>query len=360
MPTVGWIEETAIDRFYERGIDSSYTPDLKTFVCRECGEKFDSRYARDMHEIEHPVANPVMLIMGREVTNTPFKLTHRVKPSDISLAFVDEVIMNDELLVEPSQLRSIIVSTNRQFFDIELRSNGLTKQVKVEVLIAPKEQLTVVDHSFLQLFNRDDFNGDTIERFTADTKHCSEALWYRDGLIRYLQGVMAKDQRAEVLKFEDFQNRFNQALQLLSRYKTPLSHSLCHLIKFSLNDFTQSSQDTLIPALNAGHAFFIGSKSEQPSETTSDNFRLPADHVSSQILNDFIKHYRGYTLSTLELEIRQINTAYLTLQDRQKLHYLCYRKARDEGDTLSQRDYVRKLSYSDIFNVEMPDIGADI
>jgi hypothetical protein len=51
MPTLGWIQETGLDRFWERGSEpgSSVLPTF--YACRYCNQVFESIAAREQHEI---------------------------------------------------------------------------------------------------------------------------------------------------------------------------------------------------------------------------------------------------------------------------------------------------------------------
>ncbi|MGU5711887.1 hypothetical protein [Aeromonas caviae] len=361
MPTVGWIQETAADFFYERNQSSNAGGVNSVYPCRECGMTFSSLGEQALHERTHPVANPMLMIAGREVMGDNFKLTHVVTKKDVSLAFVDEVALNGCTLSETSELAYILSKAKTGFFDIELRRKGLRPtRVKVDLLIASKAQLSSVDEIFLRLFSCDDFNGNTIEQFSRETAKHDEVIWYRDGLVRYLHGVMAKDQRAEKLGFEEFARYFNRALQLLGQYPTSLSYSLRRLIKFSLNDFSSDGGTSLVPILDEALALFRGEGMRAKLLSDDTSYRLPIDIATSCILNDFVAHFTSHTLDSLQKSINPLNIERLSLQDRQKLHYLCYLKAVEENNLRSQRTYGKKLVYGEIFEVEVPELeGSD-
>lgn len=356
MPTVGWIQETAIDLFHERGLSAQEKGNATQFICRECQKVFSSLSELSQHERLHPVANPTLTIDGREVTGENFKLTRTVDREAIVLNFVDEIELNGVVLGHPDELLNKLSSVKKGFFDIKLSRRGIRpKHVKIDLLVASITQLEQVDQSFLRLFGRDDFDGDTIALFISETEHCDEVTWYRDGLVRYLHGVMAKDQRAERLTTEDFVKCFNRSHQLLRQYPTALAYSLSQLIKFSFNDFSDLKRQSSISRLDDALMLFRGEIVSTRTVEENEFSRLPTDHITSRILNDYVAHFSRYTLDSLELAISQINISKLVNQDRHKLNYLRYLKAIEAGDLKAQRNYGSKLKYSEVFNVTVPE-----
>lgn len=356
MPTVGWIQETAIDLFLERGFSAQEKGTKTKFKCRECPMEFSSLSELNQHERLHPVANPKLIINGREVAGNNFKLTRTVGVEDIVLSFVDEIELNGVVLGHPDELLNKLSSAKKGFFDIRLLRRGIRpKHIKIDLLVASLSQLEQVDQSFLRLLGRDDYDGHTIALFISETEHCDEVTWYRDGLVRYVHGVMAKDQRAERLITEDFAKCFNRSHQLLIQYPTALSYSLSQLIKFSFNDFSDFQGRSSISGLDNALRLFRGDTFS--NSVVGDNviLKLPTDHITSRILNDYIAHFSRYTLESLELAIGQINSSKMVNEDRQKLNYLRYLKATEEGNLKAQRNYGLKLKYSEVFNVTVPE-----
>ena len=344
MPTVGWIQETAIDLYFERGASSSGT-DSKPIVyqCRHCGEEFNSSSERDWHEVEHPIANPVLLIAGREVQSATFKVSHRVLPEDIEAVFVEKFVLNHQQICFLDELRQLLCSAKQQFFHLELHGKETKKSVSIDVQIADHDKLAEVDAKFRQWFSEDDFNGDAVTRFIQDTDHLQGCAWYRDGLVKYIQGIMAKDHRADLLNFESFSARLNQSFSLLSIYDTPLAISLCQMIKFIMNDFRLPSKTSFIPALDIALKFFNKELSVDTLQKLEGQLGLPTDCASEIILNQLVGRYQTFSFDELVKEIELINRAHLSLQDKQKLDYLCYRKAEDEVNPEMVKHYARRV-----------------
>ncbi|TBM31479.1 Hsp70 family protein [Hafnia paralvei] len=124
MPTVGWIQETAIDLFLERGFSAQEKRFTTKFKCRECPMEFSSLSGLNQHERLHPVANPTLTIEGREVTGGNFKLTRSVDSKDVVLHFVDEIELNGVVLENADELSVQLSSVKKGFFDIKLSRQG--------------------------------------------------------------------------------------------------------------------------------------------------------------------------------------------------------------------------------------------
>jgi hypothetical protein len=344
MPTVGWIQETAIDLYYETGTsaeDRVYEPPV--YLCRHCTKEFPSSSERDWHEIEHPIANPILIIAGREVQSTTFKITQQLKPEDIEAVFVEKFMLNNKSLYSLEVLKRKLCNTSQQFFNIELFGKETKKTVSIDVQIAEPDNLVVVDTKFRQWFSGDDFDGDIVNKFIQDTEHLQGCLWYRDGLVKYIQGIMAKDHRADFLSFEEFSTRLNQSFSLLSAYKTPLAISLCHIIKFIMNDFRLPTKTSFIPALDMALRFFNKETSMATLPKLEEQLSLPTDYASEIILNRLVPHYQHFDFEKLIKEVSSINRTHLSLQDKQKLDYICYRKAEDEANPEMIKHYARRV-----------------
>lgn len=345
MPTVGWIQETAIDLYWERGLDNleSVKRTPPNFKCRHCNKIFKSKDARDWHEIEHPIANPILLIKGNEVSNSTYKLTQKITPEDIECAFVNYFVINGIEVNDINNVRQLLCQSQQQFFQIELCGKEISKTIKIDIQIPDQNKLIEVDKEFKRHFSSDNYKNTTITSFSESTEHLVGCEWYRDGLVKYIQGIMAKDQRTETIKFEDFSNRLNQSFSLLSVYNTPLAISICQLIKFIMNDFRTPVQACYVPTLATGILFFNRSDKVISKSKDIREVRLPTDYATYLILNQIIEPYKTTSLTDILSQISTIKRAYLSLQDKQKLDYICYRKSEDEQNTKQMRYFVRRI-----------------
>ena len=97
MPTLNWIQETTIDRYYETGI-KELTSNSITFSCRHCSKIFKTIQSRDLHELEHPIKNPQLIIHGKELIGKEHTITSELSPQDIKIDFAEHIEVNGEIL----------------------------------------------------------------------------------------------------------------------------------------------------------------------------------------------------------------------------------------------------------------------
>src|SRR6516165_10092554 len=86
MPTVGWILEDAVERFWEGQPqpDLAKTPHL-VFVCKWCGGEFPSPEALHRHfSLEHPLQLPALYVHGKPLLRESV-LRAPVRASDVEL-----------------------------------------------------------------------------------------------------------------------------------------------------------------------------------------------------------------------------------------------------------------------------------
>jgi len=99
---------------------------------------------------------------------------------------------------------------------------------------APATALLKVDQAFTLHFSKDDFTSSDIAAFIDNVKPYSTVIEYTNGLVRYLHGVMAKERRSDSMPFEEFDTRFNQAVQSLQDYRTGLCMGVRAVIRPSI------------------------------------------------------------------------------------------------------------------------------
>jgi hypothetical protein len=357
MPTLNWIQETATDRLWERGSASDHNPIPTTYACRQCSHTFDSIANRDAHELEHPVKNPVLRIQGREILEDRLRLTRCLNTDDIELSFVEQVFINGHELQKPELAASALSTVADGFVELIYANDISKKKVNIEFCIAKQNELEHADQLFQRLFSGDDFDSSDIERFITLTSQYPSIKNYAHGLVRYLHGIMAKDRRASIVSFEDFTLLFNESMQYLGNYDTQLSNAIRSLIRFNFNDFRAHENHSGMPALDQAIMFFQGGASLPESENNKTT-QIPVDYATALAVQLLTNIFRSNPLSDIEGEIASCNPLYLSLQDRNKLHYIAYRKALETNNAQKISLYARHLSVDDVFAKHITKQGA--
>ncbi|MBO2834817.1 hypothetical protein [Pseudomonas aeruginosa] len=349
MPTLGWIQEVGLNRFWETGSELGTSALPSRYACRYCDQFFESIAAREQHELEHPLLNPTMFYRDRELGGTDLLISTPIQLGDIGARNISKIELNGQPLSSVTELTQALQSVSQGFFRITYANEVLEKSLKIEVCIADPEHLNEVDQAFRMHFSSGSVADPLLEAFTASVRHCSSVRRYIDGLVRYLHGLKAKDHQSDITTFESFDKRFNQALASLSDYTTPLAAALRAVIRFNRNDFGLMHCASGLPDLDRAVAFFNGADLGC-STFASPDAQLPVDQASEFILGHLMPVFSDSKLADIEEMLTWLPTKYRSLQDTSKLNYLCFRKAVAVEDMAAVEKYRKKLRHDEAFN----------
>lgn len=349
MPTLGWIQETGLDRFWERGSEPGTSALPSRYVCRYCNAVFESIAAREQHELEHPLFNPTLFYRDRELGATPLLINTPIQLGDIDARNVNRVELNGQPIGSITEMTQALQSVSKGLFTITYANEALEKKLKIEICIADPQQLVEVDQAFRMHFSTGSIADPLLSLFTTSVKHCDSVSRYVDGLVRYLYGLKAKDHQSTIITFEDFDKRFNQALDSLRDYATPLAAAIRAVIRFNRNDFSLIHSASGLPDLDRAIAFFRGDDFVS-STLVTPNAQLPVDQASEFILANLMPAFSDSMMADIEERLTWLPIKYRSLQDTSKLNYLCFRKAVAVEDMAAIEKYRKKLRHDDVFN----------
>lgn len=348
MPTLGWIQETGLDRYWETGSGLEHSAVPISYPCRHCDLTFDSIAQRERHEIEHPIQNPTLYFRDRDIAGKHLRITAPLKPGDLGARNIGTLTINGDDNLSVDELFRRMHAVQKGYFDVSYGNSALQKTLKIEVCIANMQELQHVDQAFGMHFSKDDFTSSDIAAFIDNVKQYKTVTEYVNGLVRYLHGVMAKDRRSDTTSFEDFDLRFNQALQSLQDYRSGLAMAVRTVIRFNRNDFS-TLQGCGLPEIEAAMQFFAGGQYSPPRLAVS-SVRMPVDFSTEFSLKGLLANYKQLGLQDMEQQIAALATNNLSLQDKSKFDYVCYRKAVEQSDACAMDRYRRKLRFDDVFN----------
>ena len=346
MATLGWIMEAAQDRLYERGEEPDDLP--PSYPCRLCGQIFDSLPAREQHELEHPLNKPSLYFRDRELGMSTLLITSPVQPGDWGARSISTLKLNGFELGSIADLQQELEDTTRGLYTLEYSNEYTAKKLKIELCIADVEQLAEVDGAFRNYFSSGTTSEQQILKFHNATKHCDTVVRYINGLVRYIHGLLAKDHLSEITPFEDFDKRFNQALDDLQDYETALANVIRTVIRFNRNDFTLISESSGLPELDSAVALFHGKAYRGFSDVKADS-RLPVDYATEYILTNLMPAFSTSTMEEFSALSKNLPRKYRSLQDNSNLNYICWRLARNLNDRANQEVYRRLLQHDDVF-----------
>lgn len=350
MPTFGYIQETAWNRYYETGTDiKEAISNPVIYPCRQCSKVFKTIELRDRHELEHPIKNPQLIIKGKELIGNEYTITNELSSNDIVINYIDHVVINGRKS-SLKVLRDILKTEKNNHFEV-IYSNKDTprKTVNIRICIANKKEINKIDNYFREYFSCDDFTAKEIEKFRSATQDFNSCIDYASGIVDYLHGIMAKDHRAERIGFEDFSLKFNKATDSLKKYDTNLSIALRSIISFNNNFFRETRTGVLV--LDKAISFFNNELFNINCLHGSSNklTRLPVDLSTAFIVDDLIGHFHTMNFIDIESKIDCFNRKYLSRQDRSKIDFVAFKKAKKEENHSKIDLYRKKLKNDSVF-----------
>lgn len=355
MPTLGWIQETGLDRFWETGSDLTSSDLIKEYCCRYCDQVFDSIAAREQHELEHPISNPILYFRDKEIGSSRLLVTTEVGSGDITARNVSRLRLNGRTIESLTQLIETLQCCKNDYINIVYGNDALEKKLSIEICIADKKELLEVDQAFNAQFTSDYLSSQKLESFQNSIKHCKTVGKYTNGLVRYIHGLKAKDQQSEITSFEDFDVRFNQSLASLTEYNTSLASAIRAVIRFNRNDFGLMKKLSGLPELDNAAAFFRGADLANTGHA-QPSAQLPVDQATGFILKNLLSNYYSLNFEELEKSTSLLSRRHLSLQDSSKINYLYFRKAVDVQDRKAIAKYRKKLRNDDVFNHLIGDV----
>lgn len=343
MPTLNWLLESAEDRFLE-ATDRPAAPARDVQLeCPFCSRVFLGRVrdelAKDVARHigrEHPLRRPVLVVDGR-LLGPNSTITRLPTPDDIAIENTESLEAaidgGASQAVSAEQLRDILSGAPRRMLNVRL-VNGRAEDnaaaavdYRIKIDVPDEQELVAVDEAFLKHLAREDATRDDVMRFSDDTDGL--ANFYRDGLVSYVVGIFAKDDKAHVddpKKLERALDSFGRAAQHLDPFADRrVAAAVAACARLNLNELNPLNAATGVTAVDLVSLFLrdVATAQEQPPwparplAQTSD-VRCPVDEATYSLLDlAFRLGEQGNDLR-LDDELDRIEVGNLTSPDRAK------------------------------------------
>jgi len=337
MPTVGWIQETAIDRYWERGgLGDLYPPTPKIHYCPYCTRQFESTGDLATHiSVDHPIERPLLFIRNK-VAYSEQTIRSPISKDDIALTHVNKISVSKDggELKEwsPGKLKNNLSSNNDGHYSITLLNSDPDNERRVEahyvirIKIAELSELDAVDEQFIRTLAIDDVRMSDVRRFSDTCAKFHGAEEYASVLAVYVMGVLIKDQNENTgvsRPWSEFKNKMQQAFETLCDFDRPVARAVCASIKLNLNDFKNPPVQSGAMLLDMANEFFtrvaggIGKSFPATDYMNPGKRELPAcpiDRDSYDLLL-FLRKIEGGNVDRSMIEELSVSTSSKTLSD---------------------------------------------
>lgn len=299
------------------------------------------------------IRRPAMYIKEHEVGHQVFHITEPIDPNDIKVKYCNRMRLNGASITN-QQLKETL-ATSRQFFaNVELVGLKSTRTtISLDIQIADEQDLDEIDTTLSAMKNRHRLDLSAIDQFINDTKKCSSALPYCDGVVQYLYGVIAKERHHDCnIPFEDYQRYFKSSATKLASYNRPLARIITNLISFHFNQFSDVTQSMDKSRLSIAASIYEMWLNQIESAANLPRLKGAYPDQIEPSLTDFQTEdilrctcwpdYRERYLSSIS---DKINDDTLADYDLYKLHILLAESYKDRGDVKRALKHVKQLAH---------------
>lgn len=350
MPTVGWILEDAVERFWEGQPRTAAAPiSVPVFVCSRCGKKLGSPEELRRHfSLEHPLELPALYVRGEPL------LRESVVRVPLAISDVEMVQCSRcEVQIDGAPWKRLAIPEFRKEFTrpvdatwnvrlIHARAVDDTEaeeEYHVRFRVPDTAALNAVDERFIHALVLDEVRHTDLELFEAGLPTGTPVKEYIGALGNYTLGILLKERRTAPhapVPFDRFAELMKEALEVLRRFQRPVALAVCSSIRFNLNDFADHGAGGAVE-IETGLRFFRNITStgaprknageeERSPKARSKPAVCPVDQVTHRLLVACASLESDGQLPLAELEaLRQLTrgTMPVSEQDLAKVHVVC-------------------------------------
>jgi hypothetical protein len=375
MPTVGWILENAIERYWEgqpTPRDAVPAPP-PVFICKRCGKKLSSpEELRNHFSLEHPLELPVLYVR-REPLLRESVLRSAIGEDDVELVQCTrcDVQMDGDAWrpMELSKFRSQFAQTSNSTWNVRLvhkraLDNSRTEEkYHIRFRIPAVRALNAVDSHFVSMLVRNELRHPDLERFEASLPDEAPAREYGGALGDYALGIILKERRNPPhapIGFSEFSVKMRSALEVLRLFSRPVALAVCSSIRFNLNDFCGRGAVN-VTDLEIGLRFFRslaneGAENGLPLEIPKGGVErpiCPVDHITNHLLSACRVLSTSGKISLAELEVlRQFTRGMVPVseQDLVKIHVICAEGYLRQGRWADALPHLRAIQFDPVLH----------
>jgi hypothetical protein len=268
MPTVGWILEDAVERFWE----NPYPPEhyvAPAIPCPYCQRHFTSSCELFDHlGLNHPLGIPVLMVQSQTMPSE-FSIRTVLEAADISAlnCTSSEIRKNGGAWRSLPFSRMVALLAAERSSTCELRlvnervidDNRATEHFTARFRIPSADALNGIDKAFVRRLAVEHPRMADVDSFRTVCPNEAAAQDYASALGDYVIGVAIKERHPDAgayLEFEHYKGKFTAALAVLEDFHRPVARTVSAVINFNLNNFRSPPIASRLPVLNAAFVLF--------------------------------------------------------------------------------------------------------
>jgi len=370
MPTIGWIQETAVERFLT-GTEAITVDSTPRYACPHCDRRFFNSDELLTHlGLDHPLSIPALVIdstmaasdvsVRRKIALSAFRI-HNCTSCGLSKnggAFQS---------ISPSDLPKFLAGERSSTCELRLVNDRsidhgrAATTIRLSFRIPDEASLKTIDAEFVRHLAVEHPRLSDVDLFREKCPDSPAELEYASALGDYVIGLAIKERHPDAgahLDFENYKPKFASALAVLQEFPRLLARSIASLIQFNFNNFSGCVPPPQVPELAIAGTFFqhlatgtqeLGSVREVPERTESI---CPVDIVTHRILRSARKLSSGprpHPMVAAELE-ELLQWQPLSEYDGIKARTLCAYAHLRLGNKDAAERHLRRLQFSPPFD----------
>ena len=268
-------------------IGSNITITPPVFRCPECRAVFLSPAELSEHKVDkHPLQRPYMFLNKQELTQAETIIYEPIPKEQIRLVNVQQIMMDGASYDSQHSFITDLVNSPNGRRHIKLAYQGYPVDFNIVFEYLSEPEAIAVESLFYQTFTNSELSVDHLSRFDRLCHEHGCMNKYAGGLGCYISGLLAKERNpTSSLKFEDYPEKFGEALDKLSPLNRPLAQGIVSAIYFARNQFDLILNNPIVLQIYmAGQFMRTGVFSDYRFGEAETLKKFPTDKLTEQLI----------------------------------------------------------------------------
>jgi len=269
--------------------DSTIERDLSPVVhpCPYCDEVFLTEEDQRQHKADkHPVTRPGILLAGRLIRQNEFIIRQKFDDPDIQIVNTDKVVLSGNNVITTSELKCLILNKKSGAISFEIWHQTYMVKYRFGFEIYEDHDLERTEQVFFDIFSSRLSLSDAFSHFNDKVIQMNCVRPYASSLGSYITAIITKDRLPTAwLPYEQYTSKLGEAYDGLDEYKRPLAQHILAIIRFMQNEFSDTYDDSALPAVAQAKRFFVTGEVTSIDINAADSDIIPIDDTTDLLIN---------------------------------------------------------------------------